>query len=262
MTGYHYETPSGQVVSLTPPNIGAATRQSWEEQLQQRQNETPYLMYVDQQFQGVVWVPQSTSGGSLSFEPAPSAPLEQVSLPSGNTGSTDPREVALDALGHQPLPGVQIRMNPALGLVAMPAWFWVEGYDGSSFGTSRTVEVPPEVGPEVPDTLVPADDPRRQGSSFTVEVRLWPTSYAWSFGDGGGIESQSLGTAYPAPSEIQHTYEYSSLHFPGGFPVRLTVDFAAEFRVNGGAPEDLPTIRTTYESGYRVQELQPVLTSR
>lgn len=262
VTGYHYETPSGQVVTLTPPNISTATRQSWMEQLQQHQNQNPYIMYVDQQYNGIIWVPSTSGSGNLRFEPAPPAPPAQASLPGGNANSTDPREVALDALGHQPLPNAQIRMNPALGLVAMSAWFWVEGYDGSSFGTSRTVEVPPEVGSDVPVAVVPANDPRRQGSSFTVEVRLSPTRYAWSFGDGSGMVSETLGAAYPAQSDIQHSYEFSSLQFPGGFPVRLTIDFAAEFRVNGGAPEALPTIQRTYESGYRVQEVQPVLTNR
>jgi hypothetical protein len=262
VTGYHYETPSGQLVTLTPPNISSATRESWVVQLQQHQNENPYLMYVDQQLNGVIWVPRTAGGGNLRLEPAPDSPLQQASLPTGNGNSTDPREVALDALGHQSLPNAQIRMNPDLGLVAMPGWFWVEGYDGSSFGTSRTVEIPPEVGSDVPDTVVPANDSRRRGSSFTVEVRLWPTGYAWSFGDGSTTVSQTLGRPYPAQSDIQHTYEFSSLQHPTGFPVRLTIDFAAEFRVNGGAPERLPTIQRTYESGYRVQELQPVLTGR
>ena len=39
-----------------------------------------------------------------------------------------------------------------------------------------------------------------------------------------------------------------------------TVEFAAEFRVNGGGPQALPPIRHTYETDFRVQELQPVLT--
>ena len=261
VTGYHYETPSGQVVTLTPPNISSATRQSWMEQLQQHQNQNPYIMYVDQQYNGIIWVPSTSGSSNLRFEPAPPAPPAQAGLPGGNANSTDPREVALDALGRQPLPNAQIRMNPALGLVAMPGWFWVEGYDGSSFGTSRTVDVPPEVGSDVPTSVVPANDPRRQGTSFTVEVRLWPTRYEWSFGDGASQLSSSLGQPYPAHSQIQHSYEYSSLQFPDGFPVSLTIDFGAEFRVNGGAPQPLPSIRRTYAAGYRVQEVQPVLTN-
>ncbi|MHB1162569.1 MAG: hypothetical protein ACYC3V_19880, partial [Chloroflexota bacterium] len=261
-TGYHWESPTGQVVTATPPNISTATRESWVEQFQQHQNQNPYLLYVDQQFNGIIWVPQSSNSNNVVIGPAPANSPPPDTLVSGNGGSTDPREVALDALGHVPLPNIQLRMNPALGLVAMPGWFWVEGYDGSSFGTSRTVNIPPEVGPEVPTSVVPANDSRRQGRSFTVDVRIWPTRYEWSSGDGANLVNLSLGKAYPAQSDIQHTYEYTSLRFPSGFPVWLTVDFAAEFRVNGGAPQGLPAIRRTYASVYRVQEVQPVLTSR
>ncbi len=259
--GYNWESPTGQVITLTPPNISTATRESWMQQMQQRPNENPYLLYVDRQFNGVIWVPRSAgSSSNIVLGPAPSNAPQQAAT-SGNGNSTDPREVALDALGSQPLPDAQIRMNPSLGLVAMPAWFWVEGYDGSSFGTSRTVEIPPEVGSDVPLAVVPANDPRRQGTSFTVEVRLWPTRYQWSFGDGATAITQTLGRPYPAQSDIQHSYEFSSLRFPSGFPVSLTIEFAAEYRVNGGAPQPLPPIQRTYTAGYRVQEVQPVLTN-
>lgn len=261
-SGYHWESSTGQIYTATPPNISTATRASWAVQFQQHQNETPYLLYVDQQFSGIVWVPQSSNSNNVTVEAAPANPPPPDTVVSGNGDSTDPGEVALDALGHVSLPNIQLRMNPALGLVAMPGWFWVEGYDGSSFGTSQTVDISPEVGPEVPTTVVPAGDSRRQGTSFTVAVRIWPTRYEWSFGDGTTLTNLSLGRPYPAPSDIQHTYEYSSLRFPNGFPVWLTADFAAEFRVNGGAPQGLPTIRRTYESAFRVQEIQPVLTSR
>lgn len=233
----------------------------WSQEFQQHQNQNPYLLYVDQQFSGIIWVPESSNSSNVTIVPAPDSPPQQP-VPSGDGSSTDPREVALDALGHQPLPNVQVRMNPALGLVAMPTWFWVDGYDGSPFGTSRTVDIPPDVGSDVPVTVVPANDPRRQGSSFTVEVRIWPSRYQWNFGDGTTLVSQTLGKQYPVQSDIQHTYEFSSLQFSGGFPVRLTIDFSAEYRVNDGAPQGLPTIEHTYESDYRVQEAQSVLASR
>ena len=261
-SGYHWQSLTGEVITLTPPNISTATRQSWVAQFQQHQNENPYLLYVDDQFNGIIWVPQSPSSNNITVVPAPASPPPPDTVVSGNGDSTDPREVALDALGHQPLPSAQIRMNPGLGLVAMPGWFWVEGYDGASFGTSRTVDIPPEVGSDVPVSVVPANDPRRRGRSFTVEVRIWPTRYEWSFGDGSSLVSQSLGRPYQAQSDIQHTYQHSSLGFASGFPVRLTISFAAEYRVNGGAPRGLPAIRRTYETGYRVQEVQPVLTNR
>ena len=90
---------------------------------------------------------------------------------------------------------------------------------------------------------------------------MWPSRYDWSFGDGGNLTSQSLGKPYPAESDVQHKYEFSSLRYRAGFPVRLTVTFAAEFRVNGGAPQGLPPMRRTWGSDFRVQEIQPVLTA-
>jgi hypothetical protein len=167
--------------------------------------------------------------------------------------------VAVEAVADVPLPDIRIRMNPALGLVALPSWFWVDGYDGQPFGVSRSVELPPEIDAQVLLDAVPADDPRRQGSSFAVAVRLWPRRYEWDFGDGRTLVTQSLGKSYPAESDVAHSYEHSSLGFPDGFPIRLTVEFAAEYRVDDGPPQPLPAIRRTFEAGYKVQEIQAVL---
>ncbi len=261
-TGIHHQDADGRQIDLTPPMISSATRDSWVTQLQQHPNEDPYLVYTDGQFGGLVWIPRGTNPNSIRFGAPPAGAPPPVAVPAGGGITIDPREVALDALSHVPLPDIQIRMNPSLGLVALPGWFWVEGYDGQPFGTSRTVDIPPAVGAEVPVELVPADDARRRGSSITVDVRVWAARYEWSFGDGASLVTRSLGKPYPQASDIQHTYEYSSLRFPGGFPVRLTVEYAAEYRVNGGPPQPLPPIRRTYEAGYRVQEVQPVLTGR
>lgn len=258
---YFSQTSSGLVYSLEPVNLGSPSTApgGWFQEGQQRYpNSTPMIFSVDGVFQGIVWVPNTSSGSNTNWgtPPANSAP------PGGNGASTNPSEVALDLFGHVPMPDIQLRANPALGLVALPGWFWVEGYDGSPFGASRTVVVPPEVGDNVPLTVVPADDPRRQPTSFTVSVRVWPARYEWRFGDGGGLVATSLGRPYPGESEIKHAYERSSLQHPDGFPVSLTVEFAAEFSVDGGGGQGLPSIIRTYELGYRVQEIQSVLTGR
>jgi hypothetical protein len=116
------------------------------------------------------------------------------------------------------------------------------------------------IGNDVSVDVVPADDARRRGVSFRVDVRLRPVRYTWSFGDGATLTGQSLGRRYPEQSDIQHVYEYSSLRFPSGFSVRVDVEFAAEFSVNGGPAQALPSTRRSYESAYRVQEIQSVLT--
>src|SRR5262249_25723544 len=140
-----------------------------------------------------------------------------------------------------------------LALVNLPTWFWVEGYDGRPFGASRSVSLPPEVGPEVPASVVPANDPRRQTSTYAIEVRIRLGRCEWSFGDGASLVSQSLGKAYPGESDVRHTYQYASLAFPDGFPVSLTVPYEVEYLVNGGAPRALAPIRRTYPGRIRVQ---------
>jgi hypothetical protein len=201
------------------------------------------------------------SGNPASQTPADAASQQMGQLAPGPTiPALRPREVAIEVLHQIPLPDIRVRMNPDTGLVALPAWFWVENYDGQANSSARTVELPPLVGPEIPLAVVPANDPRRQSQSFSVEVRVWPTQYLWSFGDGTTFASQTLGQRYPEVSEIQHTYEHSSLRTSGGFPVRLTVAFAAEYRVDGGPPQGLPSTQRTYEARYRVQEVQTVLT--
>lgn len=201
------------------------------------------------------------AGGSGATGPGGPA---RVGVPSGAAprAAPDPRRVALQVRDHVPLPDVRIGANPTLGLVGLSSWFWVENYDGRPFGLERRVEVPPVVDPDVPTDEVPANDPRRRPETFTVAVTVRPSRYEWSFGDGTTLLTPSLGKPYPAESDVQHTYEHSSLQSPNGFPVRLTIEFAAEYRVNGGAPQPLPPLRRTYEGAHRVQEIQPVLTGR
>jgi hypothetical protein len=129
-------------------------------------------------------------------------------------------------------------MNPSLGLVALPGWFWAEGYNGAPLGGSATV------------------------AALTVAVQVQPISYTWSFGDGATLVSQDLGQPYPTQSDIQHTYQFSSLHFSSGFPIHLTIQFTATYSVNGGPGQPLASMTRTYAASYRVQELQSILTNR
>ena len=258
-TGIYRQTPDGTLYYLTIPNI--STQSDWQSLLQQNPGKTPYALYINNQLQGFIWIPNASDSQPVQFGAPPANQAIPGPPPAGNGSSTDPYQVALSLLDHVPLPDIQIKENPALGLVNLPGWFWVEGYDGKPFGDSRTVTIPPAVGPDVPFTQVPKNDPRRQPTSFTVSVKVWPTSYQWSFGDGTSLDSQSIGQAYPAQSDIQHTYEYSSLKTANGFPIRLTVVFAAEFQVNGGGSQGLPPISHDYTAAYPVQEAQALLVS-
>ncbi|WP_291990136.1 hypothetical protein [Luteitalea sp.] len=189
--------------------------------------------------------------------------LPAVTLPpSASRAAITPRLFVADVLEDIPLPAAKVRMNPDLGLVAVPTWFWVEGYDGRAFGVSRRINIPAEIGDDIPIDDVPRDDPLRRPTSLTIVVTVRPSRYEWSFGDGTRLVTTSLGKPYPRASDVKHTYEHSSLRSPTGFTVGLTIEFTAEYSINGGAVQALPPIRRSYESSYRVQEIQPVLTSR
>jgi hypothetical protein len=161
-----------------------------------------------------------------------------------------PSFVAEDLFGIVPLPPISLRANPGTGLVAMPAWFWVEGYDGTPLSGSETL------------------------GNTTVEVEIAPQRYDWHFGDGGFLSAGSLGRPYPDESDIQHTYEQSSQAAGGQYEVRLEITFAGQFRViteeddgNGnivvtvGDWEPLDPMVRSFVALYPVQQLQSVLTA-
>ncbi len=177
----------------------------------------------DDGFFAFIWIPVGTpAGGSV-----------QVVFVDG--AGVDPVAVALELLNHLPIPDVAIQANPATGLVALPSWFWIDGYDGSPISSS--------------DSL----------SGMTVDVEIEPLVYRWSFGDGTTAETTSLGQRYPAESDIRHVYEQSSLAAGGAYTVTVDVTFAARYRVNGGAWEALEPITRSFSNDYPVQQLQSVL---
>jgi len=258
-TGVYEQTADGNLIYVTIPNFSSAI--DWAAQLKSHPNQTPYTLYVNNQFQGIIWIANAPTTSSIRLGPPPAMQPVPGDPPAGNGSSTDPFQVALSLLDHVPLPNIRLKENPGLGLVNLPGWFWIAGYNGKPFGASQTVTIPPAVGANVPFSQVPANDPRRQPTSFTVSVRIWPNSYQWSFGDGAALDTQSIGQAYPAQSDIQHTYQYSSLHTAHGFPLQVTVTFSASYQVNGGAAIGLPAISHTYTANYPVQEAQSLLTS-
>ncbi|HVA23595.1 MAG TPA: hypothetical protein VMW62_04305 [Chloroflexota bacterium] len=243
--GYHYRSNDGHTQDLTPENISSVSQNFWRQQFAQHPNQVPYNLIVDQQYQGFVWLPYPANG-NVYIGPAPQAPPNTPGA--GNGGSTNPYQVAVNIETHIPLPSIRLEMNPNLGLVAMPGWFWVDGYDGRPFGGSRTVTIPPAV-------------PGGPSNSFTVTVRIWGNRYEWNFGDGTSPIEGSLGKPYPQQSDIQHSYQFSSFGLQSGFDVLLTVQFAAQYQINGGAPRGLPPIQHTYRATHLVQEVQTTLSA-
>lgn len=88
-----------------------------------------------------------------------------------------------------------------------------------------------------------------------VELRIWPASFAWRFGDGETQDSTSPGSAYPG-LEITHEYQQKG-------PVSPSVDttYAAQFRVGQGPWRDVAGTVTIPGSPQelRVVEARPVL---
>src|SRR6266581_1594076 len=87
---------------------------------------------------GVLVVPIYCRRDDYMFLP----PTALGGLPCAGVSPTDhfdPRALALRMEAELPPPELRIGMNPALGMVAVPTWFWVEGYDGGTLSQSQTV---------------------------------------------------------------------------------------------------------------------------
>ena len=206
----------------------------------------------------------------------------------------DPYPLAVELAQRVPPPELRIAMNPALGMVAVPTWFWVEGYDGGAIGQSQTVLEAHEVCHQVTvrdargvAQLDSSGRPRSRVSCdvettrFTVDVRLIPDSYRWDFGDSsngrsvscpspaGGCD-EALGFPFldpRHPSPVQHPYQWSSLGINGdqdAYTISLGINFGAEYRVsvNGSTSgwHSLPTRGMTWTANHQVREAQAVLT--
>lgn len=88
-----------------------------------------------------------------------------------------------------------------------------------------------------------------------VELRIWPASFRWRFGDGDVRETSSPGSAYP-DLEITHSYRRRGRVAPS-----VDTTYAAEFRVDGGPWRDVAGTVTIPGSpqSLRVVTARPVL---
>lgn len=206
-------------------NIGNASREWFERESELHPDQAPWVVQCDNGFMSIVWLPLDVEASEVTVVVVEGDPV-------------DPATVAAELLDHIPVPAITVGVNPEVGLVALPSWFWVEGYDGLPITAS--------------DTL----------GGTTVEVEIMPTGYRWTFGDGASLESTSLGQRYPAESDIRHTYEQSSLSVGGAFPVSVEITFSARYRVDGGPWEPLDPITRSFTTAYPVQQLQSILTGR
>lgn len=207
-------------------NIGNSLSAWFQKEAPLHPGAAPWTVLCSDGFFAVVWIPSdAASSGNVS-----------VVVTAG--GAVDPVSVAMELLNHLPIPDIAIQANPSTGLVALPSWFWADGYDGAAIASS--------------DAL----------GSVSVDVEVKPLTYRWSWGDGSTLETVSLGQPYPAPSDIEHVYEQSSLAAGGAYRVAVEVTFSAKYRVNGGGWQPLDPISRSFTTDYPVQQLQSVLTGR
>jgi hypothetical protein len=62
-----------------------------------------------------------------------------------------------------------------------------------------------------------------------VELRIWPASFVWHYGDGSTEQTSSAGSPYP---HLEITHRYLS---KGRVAARVDTTYAADFRVSGGS---------------------------
>lgn len=67
-----------------------------------------------------------------------------------------------------------------------------------------------------------------------VDLRIWPTSYEWQYGDGAVLVTASAGSPYP-DLEITHSYTDK-----GSVSPAVDTTYSADFRVNGGPWRPVP----------------------
>lgn len=89
-------------------------------------------------------------------------PREKIDVRGGPISAIDAQQAALSVLANVPLPEVTLRSNPDLGLVNVPTWFWVEGYDGGALNHRETVflSAPNTPSPGDCSPLLPIQDMR------------------------------------------------------------------------------------------------------
>ncbi len=145
--------------------------------------------------------------------------------------TVSPYQLALSARDRLPIPAGGIEANPIRSLTGLPTWFWYAGYNGRPLTKAVTA------------------------FGVTVQIQATPTAYHWDFGDGATMTSHDLGRAYPAHSDITHTYQTAQ---PDA-TVACTFQFAVRWRTPGGPWTALPPITRTATATLQVAQSQAVI---
>jgi len=143
-------------------------------------------------------------------------------------------EIALadQASSRQPWPTLTLGINPSIGLTGLPSWFWLSG------------------SAAMPDAVA-------SSGPLTVRVRARLAGVSWEFGDGLGYDSQDLGEAYPAQSDVQHLYQTDTYRLSSGYSVVAVLRYLVTYSVNGGPWMTLGVKTRPLSQQYLVYQLQP-----
>lgn len=173
--------------------------------------------------------------GYYVYDPS-GASLGIVCVPNPTNSLLPPTtpDIALadQASSSQPWPSLLLRINPRTGLTGLASWFWLNGNPAMSDAVASS-------GP------------------LTVRVRARLVGVTWEFGDGLGYESSDLGQAFPAVSDIQHTYQADTYGLADGYTVMADLRFLVTYSVNGGPWLTLGVKTKPYFQLYNVEQLQP-----
>jgi hypothetical protein len=223
----------------------------------------------------------------------PSSAQAGIPCDSSTTASNvDPGAVARAMFDHLDLPDLRIDMNPRLGMVNVPTWFWVDGYGGDVIPLTDNlvltheechVAVDRDAGGLAVLDANGAPSMHREchtlSDTLTVQVRAWPRSFDWSFGDDHAQNvvcpdvaacTAGVGRAFTdprSPSPIAHSYRWSSLGANGSadaYSIGLVITFGAQYRFSingrsGSGWQGLGDRQLAWTAMHRVQEAQAVL---
>jgi hypothetical protein len=213
-------------------------------------------------------LPQIPQTGSIYPQPSPTpvapGPLAAPSLP-GYACSGAPyadvcgaaRSGAAQLVNGLTLPTTPLTVhhNPNVGVTRLSTWFWVEGYAGEPITATTDISVPwvhrwtDELGIE-----------QEESGTYHVSVfvRVRPARYVWDFGDSSRLDTASLGQAYPAESDVQHTFLWHSHGQAGGrYTYGLGIDWVSDWRASGDASGQGPgpSRSTVYQDSVQVDDV-------
>lgn len=229
--------------------------------------------------QGHYQYPNSGHQSVIMAVPKPNTPaylheFEQLAANTTDCGDPGPNflqanaiidpEVGPDAarqvIALIPLPQLLIKENPGLGVVTVPAWFWLtlQGNDVWWSGTD-----PAQGGqPYGVDLSISPPDPsitQQPASPLIISVRIDAAQLKWDFGDHSSASTyitNAVGKPYPQKSNIRHPYNAASTYNP-----QVTITYVPRYSFNGAPYTSLPdlTRQSTWQGTYTVREAQTVL---